>query len=32
MGFAVSEFKSNIASNGGGARPNLFKVKIELTD
>ena len=30
MGFAVSEFKSNIASNGGGARPNLFKVKIEF--
>ena len=29
MGFAVSEFKSNIASNGGGARPNLFKVKID---
>ena len=28
MGFAVSQFKSNIASNGGGARPNLFKVKI----
>ena len=29
MGFAVSQFKSNIASNGGGARPNLFKVKID---
>ena len=28
MGFAVSQFKSNIASNGGGARPSLFKVKI----
>ena len=28
MAFAVSQFKSNIASNGGGARPNLFKVKI----
>ena len=29
MAFAVSQFKSNIASNGGGARPNLFKVKID---
>jgi len=28
MGFAVSQFKSNIASNGGGARPSLFKVNI----
>jgi len=28
MGFTVSNFKSNIASNGGGARPSLFKVKI----
>ena len=28
MAFTVSNFKSNIASNGGGARPSLFKVKI----
>jgi|TARA_R110000744_G_scaffold177469_1_gene296352 hypothetical protein len=28
MAFTVSEFKSNIASNGGGARPNLFTVSI----
>ena len=27
MGFTVSQFKSNIAKNGGGARPSLFKVK-----
>ena len=29
MGFTVSQFKSNIAKNGGGARPSLFKVKID---
>jgi len=29
MAFTVSTFKSNLAKNGGAARPNLFKVKIE---
>ena len=29
MSFTVSDFKANLASHGGGARPNLFKVKID---
>ncbi len=28
MSFTVSEFKSNLAAGGGGARPALFKVTI----
>ena len=28
MSFTVSEFKSNLADGGGGARPALFKVSI----
>ena len=28
MAFTVSEFKSNLAKKGGGARPALFKVSI----
>jgi|TARA_R110000744_G_scaffold379356_1_gene497178 hypothetical protein len=29
MAFSVSQFKSNIASNGGGARASLYKVSIK---
>ena len=31
MGFTVSEFKSNLASGGGGARPSLYEVSINNT-
>jgi hypothetical protein len=29
MAFAISQFKSNIASNGGGARASLYKVSVK---
>ena len=29
MAFTVSHFKSNIAASGGGARPSLYKVRID---
>ena len=32
MAFTVSNFKSNLSSQGGAARPNLFKVKINNTN
>jgi len=31
MSFTVSEFKSNLASGGGGARPSLYEVSINNT-
>ena len=31
MAFKVTEFKSNLVSGGGGARPSLFKIDINST-
>ena len=32
MAFTVSEFKSNISSAGGGARPALYRISVTARD